>query len=95
VTQPPPPALPPALVEAFAALLAAEQRIGLTPSAATVPQPSTVPAGPQGPPSDELIEAVTRRVLTRLSDQSRPAVLDVAERLVREEIERIKKSGHL
>ena len=94
--QPPPPALPPSLVEAFAALLAAEQRIGLTPSAAaTVPPPSTVPAGPQGPPSDELIEAVTRRVLTRLSDQSRPAVLDVAERLVREEIERIKQSGHL
>jgi len=85
--------LPPSLVEAFAALLAAEQRIGLTPSAATVPASST--AAPQGPPSDELVEAVSRRVLARLSDQSRPSVLEVAERLVRQEIERIKQSGQL
>jgi hypothetical protein len=91
----PPAALPPSLVEAFAALLAAEQRIGLTPSAATVPPPSTTPAAPQGPPSDELIEAVSRRVLARFSEESRPTVLEVAERLVREEIERIKQSGHL
>jgi CheY-like chemotaxis protein len=92
-TLPPPPALPPSLVEAFAALLAAEQRIGLTPSAATVPGSSA--AAPQGPPSDELVEAVSRRVLARFSEQSRPEVLEVAERLVREEIERIKQSGQL
>jgi CheY-like chemotaxis protein len=93
VTQAPPPASPPTLVEAFAALLAAEQRIGLTPSAATVPASST--AAPQGPPSDELVEAVSRRVLASLSEQSRPSVLEVAERLVRQEIERIKQSGQL
>ena len=42
-----------------------------------------------------MIEASTARVLARLSDETRPAILDVAERLVREEIERIKSSGNL
>ncbi len=72
---------PPSLVEAFAALLAAEQQTAITPSKATAA--STI--------DDRLIEAVTERVIARLADQTvRPAVLDVAERLVREEIDRIK-----
>jgi hypothetical protein len=80
----------PSLVEAFTALLTAEQKIGLTPSAATAP-----PAASAGAPvlTDEVIDAITARVLARLSDESRPAILDVAERLVREEIERIKSIG--
>ena len=87
--------LPTSLVDAFAALLAAEQRMNIAPSAATVPPTSSAPAGAEGGPTDELVEEVSRRVLARLSEQSRPAVLDVAERLVREEIERIKHSGNL
>jgi CheY-like chemotaxis protein len=83
----PPPVQIPSLVDAFTALLSAEQRVGLTPSAATVP----AAAGASAPViTDEMIETVTARVLARLSDASRPTILDVAERLVREEIERIK-----
>lgn len=88
-----PAALPASLVDAFAALLAAEQKIGLTPSAA--PSPGSPPAAAAAPASisDEMIEAISARVLARLSDQSRPSILDVAERLVREEIDRIKGVG--
>jgi CheY-like chemotaxis protein len=86
---------PPSLVDAFAALLAAEQRIGLAPSAATTATPA--PATAVGPPApvvtDELIETVTARVVARLTDQSRHTILDAAERLVREEIERIKTAA--
>jgi predicted transcriptional regulator len=40
---------------------------------------------------DDLVDQVTRRVLDRIGDGVvRDVVLDVAERLVREEIERIK-----
>ena len=91
--------VPDSLVDVFAALLAAEQRIGLTPSAATVPTaPTPAAAGqaaPSGPSTEDLIEEVSRRVLERWTDQSRHTILDVAERLVREEIERIKQSGNL
>jgi hypothetical protein len=94
---PPPPqpaALPASLVDAFAALLAAEQKIGLAPSAATSP-PSGSAGAALAPPApvitDEMLESVAARVLARLTDESRPTILDVAERLVREEIERIKK----
>jgi hypothetical protein len=82
--------LPPSLVDAFAALLAAEQRIGLAPSAATTaaPLPSAAPAV-----TDDLIEQVTARVVSQLTDQSRHTILDVAERLVRAEIERIKTAS--
>jgi CheY-like chemotaxis protein len=83
---PPARIVPPSLVDAFAALLAAEQRIGLSPSAATTPGPAS--AAPVV--TDELIETVTARVVARLTDQTRPTILDAAERLVREEIERIK-----
>jgi CheY-like chemotaxis protein len=80
-----PPPLPP-LADAFAALLAAEK--GGTMSAGT-----TWPAPPSSPAavSAEMIEAITRRVLERLSDAVvRQTVSDIAERLIREEIERIK-----
>ena len=77
----------PTLVDAFTALLSAEQKVGLTPSTAALPAPAPAAL------NDELIEAIAEKVLARLSDQSRPAILDVAERLVREEIERIKSVG--
>jgi CheY-like chemotaxis protein len=89
---PTPAPLPASLVDAFAALLAAEQKIGLTPSAAmpAVAPPSPPPSGP-APLTDDMIEDVAARVLSRLSAEARPSILDVAERLVREEIERIKR----
>ena len=83
----------PSLVDAFAALLAAEERIGLKPSAATVPSPGAASASDTPSISDEMIEEIAARVLARLSDRARPTILDVAERLVREEIERIKTNG--
>ena len=90
-----PAALPASLVDAFAALLAAEQKIGLIPSAATTatapPPPAAAPE--PAPITDEMIEAISVRVLARLSGELRPSILDVAERLVREEIERIKRIG--
>ena len=63
--------------------------------AATSPASSApAPAAPSAPViTDEMIEAVAARVLARLTDESRPTILDVAERLVREEIERIKQNG--
>jgi CheY-like chemotaxis protein len=70
----------PSLGEAFAALLAAEQGQHFSP-AVTPPQP--VP--------DQVVEDIVRRVIARMSDQAvRETVVDVAERLVREEIARIK-----
>ena len=89
---PNPPPLP-ALPDAFAALLAAEQ--GGAASALAGSWPAS-PA-PAAAVSDDVIEEVTRRVLDRLSDTVvREAVADiaskVAERLVREEIARIKAS---
>lgn len=72
------PATPvPSLAEAFAALLTAEQGQPIAPS--TV-RPGTL--------SDEVIDDIVRRVTARMGVQE--TVLDVAERLVREEIARIK-----
>jgi hypothetical protein len=76
----PPPT--PSLAQAFAALLAAEQ--GNAPLAG-VPMPA--PAI-----SDATLDEIATRVIARLgSDPMRQAVLDAAERLVKEEIERIKR----
>jgi CheY-like chemotaxis protein len=80
-------ALPP-LADAFAALLVAERG---EPTHAAPHWPASAP------PLDDLIDKVVRQVLDRLSEGSiRQTVGDVvsqiAERLVREEIERIKAS---
>ena len=78
--QAPTPAPPPkvTLANAFTALLAAEQ--------------SAQPAGsPAAAVSEASIEDAVRRVLVRMTDELvRRIVLDTAERLIREEIERIK-----
>ena len=72
----------PSLAQAFATLLAAEQgKISpMSPGAQQV--------------TDDVIDQVTRRVIEQLGDRSvRDIVLEVAERLVREEIERIKSNA--
>lgn len=76
-------ALPaPSLAEAFAALLSAEQHMTFAPS-------SVRPAG--GGVSESMIEDVVRRAVARMTEQAvKDSVVEVAERLVREEIERIK-----
>ncbi len=84
----------PPLAEAFAALLAAEQG---------APPPSGAPAWPAshaGAPaavSNEVIEQAARLVLERLSDRVvretvGQMVSEVAERLIRQEIDRIKRN---
>jgi CheY-like chemotaxis protein len=82
------PARQPHLADAFAALLAAEQGYA----------PPPMPVDPFLPPppaiTDEVIEEVVRRVIARMGEEStRQVVLDAAERLVREEIDRIKRLG--
>lgn len=70
----------PSLADAFAALLAAEQSqpLGLSRT-----RSNTVP--------DDVIEDIVQRVISRMGDDTvRTTVVDVAERLVREEINRIK-----
>ena len=76
------------LATAFAALLAAEE--------GHVPLPSPAPAPPPDPAAipDEVIDNIVHRVIARMGDESmRRAVVDTAERLVREEIDRIKRVG--
>ena len=71
----------PTLSEAFAALLTAEQ------GRPVAPRPERSPALP-----DDEIDEIVRRVIARMGDADmRRAVLDTAERLVREEIDRIKQ----
>jgi CheY-like chemotaxis protein len=70
----------PSLAEAFATLLSAEQSQAIAPSALRASRMS-----------DDGVDEIVRRVIARLGDRVvRDTVLDVAERLVREEIERIK-----
>jgi CheY-like chemotaxis protein len=93
------------LADAFSALLADELGEARLPverasDAASELPPAVTPTAAPPPGSatvltDELVDAVTRRVIERLSDQVvrdvvASTVLDVAERLVREEIEKIK-----
>ncbi len=92
---PPPPAALPTLADAFAVILAAE-RGEAADAAPAWPATAAAPAAAAVIDGD-VIEEVTRRVLDRLSDQVvRDTVADivskVAERLVTEEIERIKAS---
>ena len=71
----------PSLADAFVALLAAERGRPLSDS----------PNLPAVALSDATIDQIASRVIARLGDESmRQAVLDAAERLVREEIDRIK-----
>jgi CheY-like chemotaxis protein len=73
----------PTLHAAFTALLAAERGEPVT---ATLPVPE--------PLSDETIEEIVKRVVARMGDEKmRALVLDAAERLVREEIDRIKSQA--
>ncbi|MEO8519948.1 MAG: response regulator [Acidobacteriota bacterium] len=70
----------PTLAEAFAALLSAEQARPIAASGL-----GTVP--------DSAVEEIVQRVVARMADTAvRETVVDVAERLVREEIERIKSA---
>jgi CheY-like chemotaxis protein len=89
----PAPELHPSLADAFAALLAAEQGL-----AAPQPGPSRVepiqPARTAPVVTDEVIEEIVGRVIARMTDRTvKETVLSTAERLVREEIERVKKGA--
>ncbi len=75
----------PALADAFAALLAAERKAG----------PAAAAPAPGATLDEDAIEEIVRRVVARITDDARSTVLDVAERLVREEIERIKRQANL
>jgi CheY-like chemotaxis protein len=75
----------PSLADAFAALLTAEGRVPYARPDST--EPNAAPPDPEA-----LIEAIAQRVLARLEDSKlRAVVLDAAERLVREEIEKLKR----
>jgi CheY-like chemotaxis protein len=72
----------PSLAEAFALLLSAEQGQQYSPSTSAAPAAAV---------SEQVIEDIVSRVIARMGDQSmRSAVLEAAERLVREEIARLK-----
>lgn len=82
-----PPHAPPkvSLVNAFSALLAAEKTVAPDAQAAT---PAAAPV------SESAIEEAVRRVLARMTgDMVRRIVHDTAERLIREEIEKIKAAN--
>jgi CheY-like chemotaxis protein len=77
------PAPQPHLASAFAALLAAEEGQPFEPAAFIAPA---------APVADETIDAIVHRVIARMGDESmRQLVIETAERVVREEIERIKR----
>ncbi len=80
------------LDEAFSALLAAEQGLAAAPVTAAGAPRATSAAPPDALP-DSVIDAIAARVIARMGDDKmRTAVLDAAERLVREEIDRIKNA---
>ena len=79
------PARQPHLANAFAALLAAEQG-GPDAAVALAPFPPSL--------SDDVVEDIVQRVIARMTDDAvRRTVLETAERLVREEIDRIKREA--
>jgi CheY-like chemotaxis protein len=81
------PARQPHLANAFAALLAAEEGHPL-------PHGAAVLAAPPQRLSDEVIEDIVHRVIARMSDDTvRRTIIETAERLVREEIDRIKRAS--
>lgn len=80
------PAPLPTLAEAFAALLSAERG---SPVTAAPLAPATASAA-----NEELVDRVTRRVIDRIGEAAvRDVVIEVAERLVAEEIARIKAAA--
>jgi CheY-like chemotaxis protein len=84
----PAPAPQPDLANAFAALLAAEQGQPV-PELAFAFAPAPAPRL-----GDDEIEEIVQRVIARLTDETvRQTVIDTAERLVREEIDRIKRQA--
>ena len=94
---PPPVHALPSLGDAFAALLAAEKAEGASAMPAAWPSPGTASGATTALAQHEMVEQVTRRVLDHLSDRVvRETVADlvstIAERLVREEIDRIKSA---
>jgi CheY-like chemotaxis protein len=85
----------PSIADAFAAILASERHEPVPEGAPEWPRSFAPPPAPEI--TDEVIEAVTRRVLDRMSDRVvhdtvSTIVADVAERLVREEIAKIKSA---
>ena len=85
ITMAPPPPSPASLASAFSAILAEERGEG----------PAAVGPLATGMVSDAVVEEIARRVVARLTDkvireEVSARVLDVAERLITEEIERIK-----
>jgi len=73
------------LADAFDALLAAERRAA---AQAAAPGLTVV--------DDKMLDEIVTRVLARMTDQTvKATVLDIAERLVREEIDRIKQQAKL
>jgi len=80
------------LDEAFSALLAAEQGLAVAPVTTPGATRATSATAPDALP-DSVIDAIAARVIARMGDDKmRAAVLDAAERLVREEIDRIKNA---
>ena len=74
----------PSLADAFAALLSAEQGQSISPSKVGATNVS-----------DQSIDEIVNRVVARMTDQAvRETVIDIAERLVKEEIQRIKLGAH-
>jgi len=85
----------PSIADAFAAILAAEQHEPVADGSPEWPRSFAPPPPPVI--TDEVIDAVTRRVLDQMSDRIvretvSGIVADVAERLVREEIAKIKSA---
>jgi hypothetical protein len=77
----------PSLADAFAALLTAEGRAPHSPQGA-----GSQPSSAEAPDPEALIDAIAGRVLARLQDSNlRAVVLEAAERLVREEIDKLKR----
>lgn len=87
----------PSIADAFAAILAAEQHEPVPEGSPEWPRSFAPPPPPAPVITDEVIDAVTRRVLDQMSDRVvretvSGIVADVAERLVREEIAKIKSA---
>jgi CheY-like chemotaxis protein len=81
---PTPSPAPVSLAEAFATLLAAEHGHAIAP----------IPLRQNAVSPPDVVDDIVRQVLNRLQqDDMRRAVLDAAERLVREEIDRIKRTN--